>query len=319
MIYGYIRCSTDKQDTDNQRWGINDYAARNCIEIESFYEEHVSGTKEISKRKLGNELQNILKKGDTIIVTELSRLSRRLFALFEFLKYCLDNEIKIYTIKEGYRLGTDIQSKVMAFAFGMAAEIERDMISMRTKEALAKKKAEGVVLGRPKGKRSPLTKKLNGMHKEVEAAMKLYGSILQAAKHLGVHRLTLADFLRENNLHKGHGSKDMHAVHDSLNKEHFESVIDMFLLGKPRYEIASLHGVHRHTIKRFIKQREQSIFERWCEKQGVMRIVKEDRLDILHSKLVLKHTNATIFKKYNHFAAKEIDAVLNWGDILEKF
>lgn len=319
MIYGYVRCSTDKQDTDNQRWGINDYAAKNGIEIESFYEEHVSGTKEISKRKLGNELQGILKKGDTIIVTELSRLSRRLFSLFEFLKYCLDNEIKIYTIKEGYKLGSDIQSKVMAFAFGMAAEIERDMISMRTKEALAKKRSEGIVLGRPKGKKSPDTKKLFGMEKEVEEAIKLYGSISKAARALGVHRLTLSDFVREKNMHEGHGKKDMHALHNSLNKEHFESVIDMFLAGKPRYEIASFHGVHRHTIRNFIKRREQSVFERWCANAGVMRIDKHDRLDILHSKLVLKHTNNTILKKYKQYRNEEIDAVINWGEILNKF
>lgn len=319
MIYGYIRCSTDKQDTENQKWGINDYAAKNCIEIESFFEEHISGTKEINKRVLGNKLQPILKKGDTIIVTELSRLSRRLFSLFEFLKFCLENEIKIYTIKEGYRLGADIQSKVMAFAFGMAAEIERDMISMRTKEALAKKKAEGVVLGRPKGCKSPLTKKLVGMDKEVNAAMKLHGSIVKAARALGVHRITLSTYIRENNLHKGHGQKNMHAVHASLNKEHFESVIDMFLSGKPRYEIASLHGVHRHTIKRLIKTREQGIFERWCEKQGIMRVCKDDRLDILHSKLVLKHINATILKKYTMYSSKEIEAVITWGDILAKF
>lgn len=151
MIYGYIRVSTDKQTVENQRFEIQHFAAHENLSIDGWIEETISGTKNFNKRELGGLLQKV-QKGDLIICAELSRLGRSLFMIMEILNICMNKECRVWTIKDGYRLGDDIQSKVLAFAFGLSAEIERNLISQRTKEALARKKSEGVLLGRPPGR-----------------------------------------------------------------------------------------------------------------------------------------------------------------------
>uniref|UniRef100_UPI00402A65FE master DNA invertase Mpi family serine-type recombinase n=1 Tax=Turicimonas muris TaxID=1796652 RepID=UPI00402A65FE len=144
-IYGYIRVSSDKQTVENQRFEINKFCQNENIKVDGWIEETISGTKAYNKRQLGKLLQKI-RKDDIIICAELSRLGRSLFMIMEILNICLSKEAKVWTIKDNYRLGDDIQSKVLAFAFGLSAEIERNLISQRTKEALARKKAEGVIL-----------------------------------------------------------------------------------------------------------------------------------------------------------------------------
>ena len=151
MVYGYIRVSTDRQTVENQRFEISRFAQQQNLQIDGWIEETISGTKNYTKRGLGRLLKKV-QKGDLIICAELSRLGRSLFMIMEILNICMNKECRVWTIKDGYRLGDDIQSKVLAFAFGLSAEIERNLISQRTKEALARKKAEGVILGRPKGK-----------------------------------------------------------------------------------------------------------------------------------------------------------------------
>lgn len=116
----------------------------------------------MADRKLGALLQTI-ESQDTIIVSEISRLGRNLMQIMGILNLCMEKKIKIISIKENYELGDNINSKVLAFAFGLSAEIERNLISQRTKEALARKKAEGALLGRPKGSQS---KKLKLQGKE---------------------------------------------------------------------------------------------------------------------------------------------------------
>lgn len=153
MTYGYIRVSSDKQTVENQRFEINRFCELNQLRIDGWIEETISGTKSYKERRLGVLLRKI-RKGDTIICSELSRLGRSLFMIMEILSYCMQRQCRVWTIKDGYRLGDDIQSKVLAFAFGLSAEIERNLISQRTKEALARKRAEGVKLGRPVGARS---------------------------------------------------------------------------------------------------------------------------------------------------------------------
>ena len=153
MIYGYIRVSSDKQTVENQRFEINNFCSREAMRIDGWIEETISGTKSYSKRELG-KLLNRVRKDDLIICAELSRLGRNLFMIMEILNICMTKECRVWTIKDNYRLGEDIQSKVLAFAFGLSAEIERNLISQRTKEALARKKAEGVVLGRPIGRKT---------------------------------------------------------------------------------------------------------------------------------------------------------------------
>jgi len=146
MIYGYIRVSSDKQTVENQRFETGKFATTNALTIDGWIEETISGTKNYDKRKLGLLLGKV-KEGDLIICAELSRLGRTLFMIMDILNICMNKNCKVWTIKDNYRLGDDIQSKVLAFA--LSAEIERNLISQRTKEALERKRAEGVVLGRP--------------------------------------------------------------------------------------------------------------------------------------------------------------------------
>ena len=157
MIYGYIRVSSDKQTVENQRFEINNFCKRQDLIIDGWIEETISGTKAYNKRALGNLLKRV-QKDDLIICAELSRLGRNLFMIMEILNICMTKECRVWTIKDNYRLGEDIQSKVLAFAFGLSAEIERNLISQRTKEALARKKAEGVTLGRPVGRKTAIEK-----------------------------------------------------------------------------------------------------------------------------------------------------------------
>ena len=157
MIYGYIRVSTDKQTTENQRFEILKFSADKKQQVDSWIEETVSGTKRMEERKLGQLLQE-MRKGDMLIVTELSRLGKSLMEVMSILHLLMQKDVKVFTAKERYELGNNISSKVLAFAFSLSAEIERNMISSRTKEALARKKSEGMQLGRPKGRLSKKTK-----------------------------------------------------------------------------------------------------------------------------------------------------------------
>lgn len=196
MIYGYIRVSSDKQTVENQRFEINNFCNRENLRIDGWIEETISGTKSYTKRQLGNLLKKI-KKDDLIICAELSRLGRNLFMIMEILNICMLKEAKVWTIKDNYRLGDDIQSKVLAFAFGLSAEIERNLISQRTKEALVRKKAEGVKLGRPKGKTNSLDKyKLSGKENQIRRLMNKGVSKRRIAKICKVDRSTLDRFLK---------------------------------------------------------------------------------------------------------------------------
>lgn len=195
MTYGYIRVSSDKQTVENQRFEINRFCERQGIVIDGWIEETISGTRAYNKRELG-KLLKLVQRGDLIICSELSRLGRNLFMIMEILNICMTRECRVWTIKDNYRLGDDIQSKVLAFAFGLSAEIERNLISQRTKEALARKKAEGVVLGRPKGRKSRIeTYKLNGKQTLIRELLKAGVSKSKTARICRVNRNTLARFI----------------------------------------------------------------------------------------------------------------------------
>lgn len=196
MIYGYIRVSTDKQTVENQRYEINAFAIREKIEIEAWFEETISGCKDYETRKLGKLLSK-MKSGDIMICTELSRLGRNLFMIMSILNLCMKQNVRVWTIKDNYRLGSDISSKVLAFAFGLSAEIERNLISQRTKEALARKKAEGVKLGRPVGSKNKKYK-LMGKEKTISQFLSAGRSMSYIAKKLKVHRITLKRFLQKD-------------------------------------------------------------------------------------------------------------------------
>lgn len=195
MIYGYIRVSSDKQTVENQRFEINKFCARLSMKIDGWIEETISGTKSYNKRELGKLLKKV-QKDDLIICAELSRLGRNLFMIMEILNICMTKECRVWTIKDNYRLGEDIQSKVLAFAFGLSAEIERNLISQRTKEALARKKAEGVILGRPAGRKTAEEKmKLYSKRNLIEELLKEGISQRKIAKICKVDRNTLGRYL----------------------------------------------------------------------------------------------------------------------------
>ena len=194
MIYGYIRVSTNKQDCENQKLGIETKAKKLGLTIDKYIEDDgISGTKEPELRELGGLLSKV-SFGDIIICSELSRLGRKLFMIINILEYCLNRGVKLYTVKDGYELGDNIQSKVLAFAFAISAEIERELISQRTKEALYKRKLSGIRLGRPEGaknKNYKLDRKKDLVKNMLSKGVPRY----KIANKMGVSRATLRRFI----------------------------------------------------------------------------------------------------------------------------
>ena len=199
MIYGYIRVSTDKQTVENQRFEINRFIKKSRLQVDSWIEETISGTIAPNKRNLG-KLISKTKKGDIIICSELSRLGRNMFMIMSILNILMENGVIIYTVKERYKLGEDLTSKVLAFAFSISAEIERSLISQRTKEALQRKKAEGVKLGRPKGKLNSHYK-LSGCEYKIRTMLHEGYPKNLISKELNVSPSTLYLYLKKNNIH----------------------------------------------------------------------------------------------------------------------
>ena len=195
MRYGYVRVSSDKQTVENQRFEINQFCRQEGLAIDGWIEETVSGTRMYTKRRLGKLLRQV-GEGDIIICSELSRLGRTLYMIMEILSHCMQCGCRVWTIKDGYRLGDDIQSKVLAFAFGLSAEIERNLISRRTKEALARLKAEGKRLGRPNGSKTHKEALLLYRHETyIRRALEKGQSKRSIARHLHCSRNTLSRYI----------------------------------------------------------------------------------------------------------------------------
>jgi len=196
--YAYIRISTDKQDLENQKYAILEYANEKGLGNVEFIKETVSGTKSWKNRKL-KELIDELQKGDNLIVAELSRLGRSMLEIMELLSILLRKGVNVYVVKGNHELKDDIQSKVLTFAFSLASEIERELISQRTKEALAKRKAEGKKLGRPKGS---YNSRLDEKREYIEELVSKGVSISSIAKILGVHYNTMRNYIKSRKLRK---------------------------------------------------------------------------------------------------------------------
>lgn len=193
-VYAYLRVSTDAQDTENQRIGVNNKALALGLTIDKYIiDDGVSGTKEPEKRALGGILRK-LKAGDIIICSEISRLGRKLFMIMEILQKCMNCGAKLYTVKDNYELGDNIQSKCLAFAFGLSAEIERDLISQRTKEAMARRRACGLYTGRKLGAKN-LHHKLDGKEHVIKQMLSAGFSQRQIAKKLKVGTTTINTFV----------------------------------------------------------------------------------------------------------------------------
>lgn len=192
MIIGYLRVSTGKQVLANQEDEIRRFAESRNLKVDGWVTEVVSGKRKERDRKLGGLLRR-MRRGDTLIVTEVSRLSRTLTDLMGIMGKCLSKGINLYTTKEKYCFDNSINSKVLCFAFGLVAEIERNLISMRTKEALALRRAEGVVLGRRKGSCTKL-RILVENRMEVIRMLDENKSVGEICRHFGLSRDTFAKF-----------------------------------------------------------------------------------------------------------------------------
>lgn len=185
----YIRVSTEMQNYAAQEFEIRNYCERHDIKVDKWISESVSGTLPIEKRKLGKTIKS-MKRGDRLICTEISRLGRNMLMIMSILNVCSGKGIYIHSIKDHFDLSDNINSKIIAFAFALAAEIERNLISQRTKEALAIKRLEGIRLGRPPG----ISKKMLSVCKDKEKIRKMLEQNIplnRIARRYKIHRNTL--------------------------------------------------------------------------------------------------------------------------------
>ena len=195
----YIRVSKDSQDVRNQRLAILEFAQQEHLEISAFVELSMSSRRSTKDRQIDRLLIQ-LEAGDTLIVSELSRMGRSVGEIITTVDTLVQQRIRLLAIKEGIRLEgkQDLQSTVMVTLFGLFAEIERVLISMRTKEGLAAARAAGTQLGRPKGKLGQ--SKLTGREDEIQRLLQLKVSHASIAKITGVDRSTLHHFIRSRHL-----------------------------------------------------------------------------------------------------------------------
>lgn len=195
MITAYVRVSTEKQDLESQKKEIIRYATSKDIKIDCWVEETISGTVKRKDRQL-EDLLSILNSGDTLIITEISRLSRTLLEILFIMEECIKQGIHVHSVKDGYTFDNSISSTVLIFAFGLVSEVERKLISVRTKEALLSRKIEGKTLGRPQGAR-PRRNILVDRIEEVKKMLALGVKIGKICADFGVSRNTFERFRAE--------------------------------------------------------------------------------------------------------------------------
>lgn len=195
-VFIYLRVSTDAQDTENQRHGIMEYCRAQGIEANAVHEDTASGKVDWRTRKIGDLLRTA-SKGDAILVSEVSRLARSTLQVLEILKLAAERQVSVVVVKNGLRFDNSMQARITATILGLAAEIERDFISMRTKEALAKMKCAGKRLGRPPGACAKRYK-LDDKRAEIERYLKLGINGTAIAKLVGVSRPTLRAWIGRN-------------------------------------------------------------------------------------------------------------------------
>ena len=194
-VYAYIRVSTEMQSYASQEYEIRRWCNWKGLSVDKWVSESVSGTIQVEKRNLGKMIKS-MKQGDLLVCTELSRLGRNMLMIMGILNQCSQKGISIHTIKDNFDLTDNINSKIIAFAFALAAEIERNLISQRTKEALAVKRLEGIRLGRPLG--SSRKKKEFFQNKEDILRLLSEGYSLTCITRIyGIHRNTLRKYIEE--------------------------------------------------------------------------------------------------------------------------
>jgi DNA invertase Pin-like site-specific DNA recombinase len=198
MVIGYIRVSKASQDTAHQRNAVLEYAHKNKLIVDEFIELEVSSQKTFKQRKL-DELLSKVKNGDIVVVSELSRLGRSISEVISTVNVLIDSGGRFVSIKENIDIKDrySMQSKVMITMFSLVADLERDLISQRTKEALATKKAQGISLGRPKG---PGKSKLEKHEEQIKELIEKKVSMLSISKILGVSYSTLFNYIKKRGL-----------------------------------------------------------------------------------------------------------------------
>lgn len=201
QVVAYVRVSTNRQDLENQRHAIERFCAARHIEVDAWDQDVMSGTVGVKERNLGQLLET-MQDGDTLIVSEVSRISRSITGVMVTLEQCANRGINVMTVKESLTFTNDMLTRAMAALFGIVAEIERSLISARTKEALARKKSEGVVLGRPVGSYKDKHYKLYGKDEKILRLMERKVSIAAIARVLGVNRKTLQNHIERQDLRR---------------------------------------------------------------------------------------------------------------------
>ena len=199
MTYGYCRVSTIDQYNDKFQNEILQYSNRNDLGKVVFVEEKISGTKDWKKRELGTLINERCNSGDTILVPELSRISRSISQTYEIITECQSKDITLHFLKQNLviRKENDMTTKVMLSTFSMISEMEREFISIRTKESLSVKKNNGVKLGRPRGVGKS---KLDQYSEEIKSFRKTGSTKTWISEHYGVSTLTLSNWMKKHNV-----------------------------------------------------------------------------------------------------------------------
>ena len=198
MNYGYCRVSSDLQSNKNQEYEILKFASDKKISIDEWVVETVSGTKDYQSRMLGDLIKNKCVRDDIICISEISRLGRSLMMIFNILNECLEKGIKVLSVKEGFSLDSGITSSVITFAWGLCSQLERNLISERTKNSLALRKSQGMILGRPRGSFSK--SKLSGHENEIKELLAKKISICSISRIYGCNPGTVSAFCQTRKL-----------------------------------------------------------------------------------------------------------------------
>ncbi|OED42107.1 resolvase [Chromatiales bacterium (ex Bugula neritina AB1)] len=195
-VYAYLRVSTDQQDVDNQRHGILDYCNTHQLPNISFIEDTVSGRKKWRERKIGDLIEATMQTGDTLVVSEISRMARSTLQVLEILEVAAEKNIAVHVVKQNmiFAESENMTSTIMATVLGLAAQIEREFVSQRTKEALAKRKQAGMTLGRPVGNAE--TVKLDKREAEIRSLLKKQVSKRAIAKIVECSPTTLYEWMK---------------------------------------------------------------------------------------------------------------------------
>ncbi|GAB6122308.1 recombinase family protein [Dysgonomonas termitidis] len=303
MIYGYLRVSSDKQDVESQKIGVEKKAEELHTSIDEWIkDEGVSGVKDYNKRHLG-QLMKKARAGDIIIVSEISRLARSVFMLFRIVEFCIENDIIIYSVKDSISTikKGDLTGIMMVFCFGIAAQIEREMIVKRTVEGLERCRRNGVILGRPPGSKGS-NSKLRGKETLIREYRQAGLTAPQIARMLGVHKETLRRYCIENNIDIGFGYGDF--KNKISNRYQLKGEMSSLFLDSHRELIRSLitDGLtHKYIVEKLKEQGYEyspSSFSQWLKKNADLKELLESTQKALR---LVRNANSGSQKQYYKF------------------